>query len=241
MKVKDIFIFILLAISTSIFAQDAKKMSKNLKVFVSENFNRKSSITIQSTPNDIGGALGAFTNALASKGFKTISATSISSKIEIDESKIETENTTDKKTAVSNTNYVKSKYLFTIQYSFVSSMDHAVQGMRRGTVQCKNFTGQIVDLNNDSEIIATFSYSGNFDMDAVAQAVAEKLNETKMTDNPQIRETEIPKNAGPTDNQKKLAPKTKEERLIELKQFYEKQLITKEEYEEQKKKILEEK
>ncbi len=235
MKVKNILIIALLFIASSGISQDAKKMSKNLKVFVSENFDRKSSITIQSTPNDIGGALGAFTNALASKGFKTISATSISNKTEIDQSKIKTDSSTNKKASISNTNYVKSKYLFTIQYSYVSSMDHAVQGMRRGTVQCKNFTGQIVDLNNDSEIIATFSYSGNFDMDAVAEAVANKLNDAKV-----IPKTEIDESETQQVETTKSASKTKEERLVELKQFYEKQLITKEEYEEQKKKILEE-
>ncbi len=125
-KTKNILVIALLFVAISGIAQDAKKMSKNLKVFVSENFNRKLSITIQSTPNDIGGALGTFTNALASKGFKTISATSISNKTEIDQSKIKTDTITNKKTSISNTNYVKSKYLFTIQYSYVSSMDHAV-------------------------------------------------------------------------------------------------------------------
>lgn len=237
MKIRIAFIFSLI-ISTSAFAQDAKKMNKNLKVFVNEKFNRKTSITIQSAQNDIGGSVGLFANALASKGFKTISSTSISNKTEIDESKTKTDSSSKKKTTISNTNYVKSKYLFTIQYSYVSSMDHAVQGMRRGTVQCKNFTGQIVDLNNDSEIIATFSYSGNFDMDAVAQAIAEKLNEAKTLDSsPAIIVADTSK--GSTSGTLiKSSPKSKEERLIEVKQFYEKQLITKEEYEEQKKKIL---
>ncbi len=110
--------------------------------------------------------------------------------------------------------------------------------MRRGTVQCKNFTGQIVDLNNDSEVVATFSYSGNFDMDAVAQAVAEKLNEAKTNDSTKIIVTDTSKISAPTNTSTNPIPKTKEEKLIELKQFYEKQLITKEEYEEQKKKVL---
>ncbi|MES2592334.1 MAG: SHOCT domain-containing protein [Bacteroidota bacterium] len=238
MKTRQILFSALIIITSTSFAQDEKKMSKNLRVFISENFNRKTSITIQSLPYDIGGSVGSFTNALASKGLKTISSTSISNKTEIEESKIKTENSTDKKTSISNTNYVKSKYLFTIQYSYVSSMDHAVQGMRRGTVQCKNFTGQIVDLNNDSEVIATFSYSGNFDMDAVAQAVAEKLNAAKTTDSPKIIVTDTSKVSTPTITPTKATPKTKEEKLIELKQFYEKQLITKEEYEDQKKKVL---
>ncbi len=33
-----------------------------------------------------------------------------------------------------------------------------------------------VDLNNDSEIVATFSYNGKFDVNPVAEAVALNLN-----------------------------------------------------------------
>ena len=105
--------------------------------------------------------------------------------------------------------------------------------MRRGTIQCKNFTGQIVDLNNDSEIIATFSYSGNFDMNAIADAVADKLNAAKTYNKSTADEIVTPDSLTV-----KSKPKTKEDRLVELKGFYEKELITKEEYEKQKAKIL---
>ena len=239
MKTKINLVLALLLISCQLFAQNEKKMSKNLKVFVSEKFNRKASITIQATGNDNGGSLGAFTNALASMGFKTISATSISNKTEIDESKVKTEDTSNKKTTISNTNYVKSKYLFTIQYGWANRTMSGT-AIPTGEIQCKNFTGQIVDLNNDSEIIATFSYSGNFDMDAVAEAIAEKLNDAKVVETAEIEEPETPQVETPKSSPTKSTAKTKEERLIEIKGFYEKQLITKEEYEEQKKKILEE-
>jgi hypothetical protein len=237
MKTKQILFIVFLIIGTASFAQGVKKMNKNLKVFISENFNRKISITIQSTNNDNGGALGYFTNSLASKGFKTVSSTSISNQTEIEESKIKTESSNNKKTKISNTNYVKSKYLFTIQYMWFHQIS---PGAPSGEIQCKNFTGQIVDLNNDSEIIATFSYSGNFDMDAVAEAVVERLNTAKSVEDSSEEENETPKILQPDNSQTKTAAKTKEERLTELKRFYEKQLITKEEYEEQKKKILEE-
>ncbi len=80
-KLNTIIVIVLL--SGQLFAQDEKKMSKYFKAFVSENFNRKASITIQSLGGDAGGSLGAFTNALASKGFKTISSTSIANKTDL--------------------------------------------------------------------------------------------------------------------------------------------------------------
>lgn len=232
MRPRLLLIAILIMLSAISFAQKGRKMSKNLKIYVSENFNRKASITIQQTGDDKGGALGAFTNALASKGFKTISSTSISNKTEIDESKNKTEHSSDKKTTISNTSYVKSKYLFTFQYAFYERRSPG-NGPLTGELQCHSFTGQIVDLNNNSEIIATFNYSGNFDMYAIAESIAQKLNDAKTVVFSQIEKTDSIK--AETTN---ASAKSKEDRLLELKQFYEKKLITKKEYETGKAKIL---
>ena len=73
------------------------------------------------------------------------------------------------------------------------------------------------------------SYSQSY---AIANAVAQKLNT--------ISGNSTTKEKGTPSIDKINSPKTKEERLKELKQFYDKQLITKEEYQEQKKKVLEE-
>jgi hypothetical protein len=231
MKIKQVLFFAFLLLTATNFAQSSKKMSNNLRVFITDNFDKKTSISIQTSGIDKGGAVGNFTNTLVSYGFKTISATAHSNKTEIDESKTKTENKTDKKTTISNFNYVKSNYLFTIQYTWA----YRVPG---NEIQCKNFTGQIVDLNNDSEIIATFSYPGNFDMVALAMAVADRLNSVKLKVVLPSNEQALPVEEKSNILQPKNQVKTKEEKLIELKGFYEKQLITKEEYEEQKKNIL---
>lgn len=230
-SVSIIILATLLMLNTTSLAQSGRKMENNFKVFVSENFDKKASITIQKIGDDRGASLGSLSNSLASRGFKTISSTAISNKTEIDELKIKDENSSDKRTTISNTNYVKSNYLFTVQYSWASIP---------GRIQCMNFTGQIVDLNNESEIIATFGYAGKFDMLAVAEEVADRLKSAKVTPKIFNEETGKPTDDAVTTLPQKSNIKTKEERLIELKQFYEKELITKEEYEQHKMKILSE-
>ncbi len=167
-----IFIIAFFIIGPSVFAQNAKKMNKNLKVFVNENFDAKATITVAFNSNDRGNVLDAFKNALVSNGFKVISETSISRQTEVDENKVTQEDSTRKKTFISNANYVNAQYLITLTYNVEVTSD---RGFIQGGVQCKDIRGQIVDLNNESQIVATFSYSGNFDADPVAEAVASKL------------------------------------------------------------------
>jgi len=228
-KKTNLLTLILITVTILSFAQEESTLGSNFKVFVSETFNRNAKITIQLVDNDMAGGMSLLTNALASKGFKTVSSSSISNKTEREESNVHTDNSSNTKTTISNTSYVNSNYLFTFHYNWING-DFA--GVPTGKIQCSNFSGQIVDLNNNSEIVATFSYMGKFKMDAIANAVAQKLNT--------ISGNSTTKEKGTPSIDKINSPKTKEERLKELKQFYDKQLITKEEYQEQKKKVLEE-
>ena len=118
------------------------------------------------------------------------------------------------------------------QYMLVMDYDYGyvIAGYR---FQYSNLTAEIVDLSNNRTVVATIVYKGRFEIDAIADAVAVELDKTIVPENSKTTKTEIP-----ISTKVKSAPKTKEEKLIELKQFYEKQLIKKEEYEEQKKKIL---
>lgn len=115
----------------------------------------------------------------------------------------------------------KSNYIIIIDYKYGYSIS-----MYR--MQCSDLTGQIIDKNSQNKVVGTFKYDGRFEIPNVADAIAKILNEKKGTS----KTTETPKK---TTADK---PKTKEDKLVELKQLYEKQLITKEDYEEQKKKIL---
>lgn len=118
------------------------------------------------------------------------------------------------------------QYLLVMDYDY----GYVISGYR---FQYSNLTAEIVDLNNNRTVVATIVYKGRFEIDAVAETVAVELDKTVAPENSAVKKVE-PTNSAPT----KSAPKTKEEKLVELKQLYEKQLITKEDYDEQKKKIL---
>ncbi len=81
-------------------------------------------------------------------------------------------------------------------------------------------------------------YDGRFDTDDISNAIASALKNR----NPIIlKEEEIKQDSKSSSvSQSAQAGKSKEERLRELKDLFEKQLINKEEYEKAKQKILEE-
>lgn len=123
-----------------------------------------------------------------------------------------------------------SKYLLVMDYDYA----YVISAYR---YQYSNLTAEIIDLSNNRTVVATIIYKGRFEIDAVADAVAAELAKAKLPKEsakvlPEAQKTTTPVNTTVTKT------KTKEEKLVELKQFYEKQLITKEEYEEQKKKVL---
>lgn len=165
-KLTPLLVFILFSVPG--LTQNEKKMAKNLKVFVSDNFDKKASLTVQAG-NDKGDLKGAFKNALSMSGFKVLSETSNKTQVELDQNKNQTIDSTEKKTTLEKTTYVKSNYIITLTYS--GKMDPG----QKQHFQCANLRGQIVDMNNDQTIVATFSYTGNFDPDPVAEAIANQL------------------------------------------------------------------
>ncbi len=98
-------------------------------------------------------------------------------------------------------------------------------------IQYKNLKGQIVDLSNNSEVVGTFSYNGNFELDDVVNAIAAKIKTYVILNNPGLQKRNTQSNP---------VQKSKEEKLKELKDLFEKNLITKEEYDREKKRVLEE-
>ena len=80
-------------------------------------------------------------------------------------------------------------------------------------------------------IIGVFNYDGRYELDNVAVAIASRFKAFISQIN-NDNQTTVPK--------KGAEAKTKEEKLKELKDLFEKQLINKEDYDRQKQKILDE-
>ena len=197
MKTKILIISIIL-IAFNSFAQDAKKMAKNLKVTTTEEYDKTATISFDRKNPE-------------KHGFEDISAMF-------------------KNSFVSHKFTVKEnpRYLLVMDYDY----GYVIAAYR---FQYSNLTAEIVDLNNNRTVVATIIYKGRFEIDAVAEAIAVELDKAIVPEGAIANKVNEP-----VSSQEKSIVKTKEEKLIELKHFYEKQLITKEEYEEQKKKILSE-
>ena len=111
-----------------------------------------------------------------------------------------------------------SQYVLTMDYKYI----YVISQYR---MQYSNLTAQIIDMNNNKTVVATIVYDGKYELDPVAEAVAVELNKA-------VSATPV------VEKQSSTKPKSKEEKLSELKNLYEKQLITNEDYDKQKAKIL---
>ena len=118
----------------------------------------------------------------------------------------------------------KEKLVSKYSYRIVIDYDRETTGSR---TQYSNLSGEIVDVNNNSEVVGTFSYHKRFEIEDISNAIATKLKSKK----PIIVKEE-------TNNT--ISAKSKEERLLELKNLFEKGLISKEEYENARRKLIEE-
>ena len=141
---KNLFI-ILLLIGFSSFGQSIK----NLKVYCTANFNRNASITVQPANPDYIGITGALINNLVMNGFKVISETVAKERVELSNKKQTSDTTVNQEISLGKTTYIKSVYVITFSYDYFQN--------NSGTY-LKGLNGQIVDLTNDGEIVATFSY-----------------------------------------------------------------------------------
>lgn len=109
------------------------------------------------------------------------------------------------------------RYVLTMDYKY----GYVISQYR---MQYSNLTAQVLDLNNNKTVVATIVYDGKFELNPVAEAVATELMKAASLASP--------------EKQNNSKAKSKEEKLIELKGLFEKQLITKEEYEREKAKVL---
>lgn len=122
------------------------------------------------------------------------------------------------------------------KHSFNIVIDYT-RGFSAGKMQYSDLRGQVIDVNKNSEVLGTFSYDGRFNPEDIAVAVASALKDK----NPIIVKEEQKRLETVKDEpQNTQIGKSKEERLKELKNLFEKELITKEEYEKAKQKILDE-
>ena len=115
----------------------------------------------------------------------------------------------------------EASYLLVIDYKYIYKI-------ARYTMQYSNLYGNIVD-NDTKTSVGSFEYDGNFDIDAIGNGVAVRLGKYKL--GKEVLQKEMKAKPG----------KTKKERLQELKALFEEGLISKENYEQEQRNILNEK
>lgn len=211
MKYKITFALLILFSSLSVFAQGDKKLSKNFSFVITGGLDTISSFSIEQRVKRSG--WGEFSGAL-------------------------TQSLVSKGFRVINNGKSNHSYMIIIDYG---------RGFFASKMQYFDLRGQIIDENNNSEVLGTFAYDGRFEPDNIGEAIASRLKEI----NPLIIKEEvkidIPKEEVKSESKDNeiitttIKPtKSKEERLMELKNLYDKNLISKEEYERARKKIIEE-
>ncbi len=155
---------------TFIHGQNLKK----LNVFVTDIFDSRASITVEALKQDPLIATDALKNALVMQGFKVISERVAKERIELNNKGQISDTAFNQDMLVTNTTYLKSVYVITLQYQWRPDMGCG------GSVM-SNLSGQIVDLTNDGQIVGTFSFKqGSFKGKCTAEvmnALAKKLKE----------------------------------------------------------------
>ena len=154
----------------SVCGQDYKK----LNVFVTEFFDPSESITVEALNKDPLIATNALKNALVMNGFKVISERVAKEKVELKNKGQVSDSTFNQDISLGKTTYMKSVYVVTLNYKYRTDTGCT------GSVM-SNLSGQIVDLANDGQIVATFSFEqGIFEgkcTSDVMNALAKKLKE----------------------------------------------------------------
>jgi hypothetical protein len=146
---KKILFSILLLISISSFGQSFK----DLKVYCTDAFDPKVSITVRPPQSDGLDLAGALKNSLVTNDFKVISETVAKEQIELVNKKQTSDTTSNQEISAGKTTYIKSVYLITFNYKYDEYTYHPHVDL--------NLSGQVVDLANDGAIVATFSFRKN--------------------------------------------------------------------------------
>jgi hypothetical protein len=114
------------------------------------------------------------------------------------------------------------------------------RGFSASKMQYFDLHGQFVSQINNAEVIGSFSYEGRFNTDDIADAIASELQKKNII----IIKEEQFQTATKQEVQPKREPrsngtKSKEDKLAELKGLLDKGVISKEEYDDARKKIIE--
>ena len=162
---------ILLFICTASSGQSLKK----LIVFCTDSFDPRATVTVEAIKNDPVLAADILKNKLVMNGFKVISERVAKEKVEISNKETISDTIFNQDISVGRTTYLKSVYLVTLNYNYRSDTGCGGKVM-------SEMSGQIVDLANDGEIVATFSFKqGGLEgkctstiMEGLAKALKEK-------------------------------------------------------------------
>ena len=155
-------------IATTSFGQNYKKLS----VFKTDFFDSRASITVEALNYDPVLAVDALKNALVMNSFKVISERVAKERVEINNKIETTENSVNQDISAGKTKYMNSVYVVTLNYKSRADTGCGGQVM-------SNLLGQIIDLANDGQIVATFTFrQGSFEgkcTENVMMALAKKL------------------------------------------------------------------
>lgn len=132
---------------------NAQRDLKKLEVFVTDAFDPKASITVPNF-NDPLLAANSLTNALVMNGFKVISDQVVSDRLELQKDTDLTETGSAQTVSVERKLDIKSTYAVKLEYQ-----TRADTGCGGWVVS--RMSGHIVNLDNDGEIVATFSFKQN--------------------------------------------------------------------------------
>ncbi len=159
---------IFLLAATGLYSQDLRKLS----VFKTPEFDSRASITVEGMSYDPIMAGNSLRSALLMQGFKVISERVAQEKIELANKVTYTDTSITQNASVGNTTYMKSVYVVTLNYQYRADTGCGGQVM-------SNMSGQIIDLANDGQIVATFSFKqGSFEgkcADYIMQVLAARL------------------------------------------------------------------
>ena len=117
-------------------------------------------------------AADALKNSLVMNSFKVISERVAKEKVELNNQGQSTDTTFNQDISVGKTTYINSVYVITLNYNYRSDTGCGGRVM-------SNLSGQIIDLANDGQIVATFSFKqGVFEgkcTEDIMMALAKKL------------------------------------------------------------------
>jgi len=151
---KRLLHFLILAcvsFTSCVSVSNNNKQIKNLRVYCKESFDPRATITVEGIYDDPCFAVEALNDGLVINGFNVMSERVAKERNEIDNDVRYSGSRSSERISQGRSTYMNSTYLITFRYRYVEP-DH-------GGVLMTYMNGQIIDLSNQGEIVATFSYT----------------------------------------------------------------------------------